>query len=79
VTWLERKAQELYSGNSPAIKAEDLKEFASIVIEIQIMKKNLLKFKDELQERQDLILDDYDRIQSQRKNKLRLYNLRSLI
>ena len=43
------------------------------------MKKSFLKFKDDLQENQDQILDDYDRIQLQKRNKLRLDNLRKLI
>jgi len=56
-----------------------LKEIAKILLEIQIMKKSFLKFKDDLQENQDQILDDYDRIQLQKRNKLRLDNLRKLI
>ena len=56
-----------------------MKEVAKILLEIQIMKKSFLKFKDDLQENQDQILDDYDRIQLQKRNKLRLDNLRKLI
>jgi hypothetical protein len=56
-----------------------LKEIAKILLEIQIMKKSFIKFKDDLQENQDQILDDYDRIQLQKRNKLRLDNLRKLI
>ena len=56
-----------------------MKEIAKILLEIQIMKKSFLKFKDDLQENQDQILDDYDRIQLQKRNKLRLDNLRKLI
>jgi hypothetical protein len=56
-----------------------LKEVAKILLEIQIMKKSFIKFKDDLQENQDQILDDYDRIQLQKRNKLRLDNLRKLI
>ncbi len=36
-------------------------------------------FKEQLQEVQDQILDDYDRIQLQKRNRLRLENLRKLI
>ena len=56
-----------------------MKEIAKILLEIQIMKKSFIKFKDELQENQDKILDDYDKIQLQKRNKLRLDNLRKLI
>ena len=56
-----------------------MKEVAKILLEIQIMKKSFIKFKDDLQENQDQILDEYDRIQLQKRNKLRLDNLRKLI
>lgn len=56
-----------------------MKEIAKILLEIQIMKKSFIKFKDDLQENQDQILDEYDRIQLQKRNKLRLDNLRKLI
>jgi len=52
IIWLETKARELYTGNTPgAIKPPELKEFAKILIEIQLLKKNILKFKDDLQEK----------------------------
>jgi hypothetical protein len=65
--------------NPNAIKTDELKEIAKILLEIQIMKKSFIKFKDDLQDNQDQILDDYDRIQLQKRNKLRLDNLRKLI
>ena len=61
------------------MKTDELKEVAKILLEIQIMKKSFIKFKDDLQENQDQILDEYDRIQLQKRNKLRLDNLRKLI
>jgi hypothetical protein len=36
--------------NPNAIKTDELKEIAKILLEIQIMKKSFIKFKDDLQD-----------------------------
>jgi hypothetical protein len=46
---------------------------------MQILKENFIIFKGQLQEAQDQILDEYDRIQLQKRNRLRLENLRRMI
>jgi hypothetical protein len=53
VKWLEEKARSIYAylkeGMPPApISFDDLKEFSKILIEIQLLKKNIAKFEDEL-------------------------------
>ena len=79
VAWLKKRANELNQASPNPIKTDELKEVAKILLEIQILKKSFIKFKDDLQENQDQILDEYDRIQLQKRNKVRLDNLRKLI
>lgn len=81
LVWMQKRARERYSAvDSKNVAAkitdDDLKEISKILIEIQLMKKYLLQFKDEIQIKQDQILDEYDRVQSQRKVKGRLDVLR---
>jgi hypothetical protein len=61
------------------IKIDQLKEVAKILLEMQILKKNFIMFNIQLQKDQDWILDEYDRIQLQKRNRLRLENLRKMI
>ena len=61
------------------IDQEDLTKIAQILIEIQLMKSNFTKFKDDIQDFQDAIIDDYELIQEQKKNKGRLDNLIRLV
>jgi hypothetical protein len=53
-----------------------LKEIANILLEIQIMKKNFIKFKYDLQDNLDQILYEFDRIILK---KISLVDLRKLI
>ena len=64
---------------SEYIDAEDLTKIAQILIEIQLMKSNFTKFKEDIQDFQDAIIDDYELIQEQKKNKGRLDNLIRLV
>ena len=43
------------------------------------MKSNFTKFKEDIQDFQDAIIDDYELIQEQKKNKGRLDNLIRLV
>lgn len=65
--------------HTDSIKTDKLKEVAKILLEMQILKKSYIMFNYQLQEAQDWILDEYDRIQLQKRNRLRLENLRKMI
>jgi hypothetical protein len=59
---LRDKAKELSSkGNQQThIDFNDLIEISKIVIEVQLLKNNFLKYREDIQKYQDEIIDDYD-------------------